>query len=143
MNITIKTTTITITTITITTTNIITCAECPFNLFDEEMGCKCCQFGSIEQRGFNPPCEPMKKENAHMKYWEVEFECDETYSMSGIYSFFVRLEKEPTMDDIKKAHGVYPHSNGLGDIVRIINITDELEHYEEIPDEWYKEWLAR
>lgn len=32
------------------------CKDCPYNLFDEEIGGKCCQFGSPQQRGFNPPC---------------------------------------------------------------------------------------
>lgn len=77
-----------------------------------------------------------------MKYWEIEFECDDSWSVSGIYSFFIRKETEPTIEDIKVTHCVYPNNNGLGNIVRIIDITDELEHYEEIPDEWYNEWLA-
>ena len=77
-----------------------------------------------------------------MKYWEVEFECDDTWSISGIYPFFMRQESEPTIEDIKRVHGVHPNYDGLGNIVRINDITDELNYYEEIPDEWYEEWLA-
>ena len=77
-----------------------------------------------------------------MKYWEIEFECDNSWSVSGIISFFMRQETEPTIEDIKSVHGVYPNNGGLGNIVRIIDITDELEYYEEIPDEWYNEWKA-
>ena len=77
-----------------------------------------------------------------MKYWEIEFECDDSWSVSGIYSFFIRKEVEPTIEDIKNVHGIYPNENGLGNIVRVIDITDELEHYEGIPDEWYDEWKA-
>lgn len=77
-----------------------------------------------------------------MKYWEIEFECDDSWSISGIYSFFMRQETEPTIEDIKRVQGVYPNHDGLGSIVRIIDITDDLEHYEAIPDEWYDEWCA-
>ena len=77
-----------------------------------------------------------------MKYWEVEFECDDSWSISGTYSFFMRQETEPTIEDIKRVHGTYSNENGLGSIVRIIDITDDLEHYEAIPDEWYDEWKA-
>ncbi len=77
-----------------------------------------------------------------MKYWEIEFECDDFWSVSGIYSFFMRQESEPTIKDIQDVHGVQPNNNGLGNIVRVIDITDELEDYEAIPDEWYVEWLA-
>lgn len=77
-----------------------------------------------------------------MKYWEVEFECDDSWSISGMYSFFMRKETEPTIEDINGYHGVSPNNDGLGNIVRIIDITDKLYLYEEIPDEWYDEWCA-
>lgn len=60
-----------------------------------------------------------------MKYWEIEFECDDSWSVSGIYSFFMKQETEPTIEDIKRVHGIYPNKDGLGNIVRIIDITDE------------------
>lgn len=34
------------------------CKDCPYNLFSKELGYKCCQFGSVEERGFHTPCEP-------------------------------------------------------------------------------------
>lgn len=71
-----------------------------------------------------------------MKYWEVEFECDDSWSISGIYSFFIKQENEPTVEDIKSAHGVYPNYDGLGNIARIIDITNELEYYEGLPEGW-------
>ena len=76
-----------------------------------------------------------------MKYWEVEFECDDSWSINGIYSFYMRKETEPTIEDIKRVYGVYPNYDGLGNIIRITDITDGLEHYEVIPDDWYNEWL--
>lgn len=33
------------------------CKDCPYNLFDEELGCECCQFGSEQDRGFKAPCD--------------------------------------------------------------------------------------
>lgn len=69
-----------------------------------------------------------------MRYWEIEFECDDSWSISGIYSFFMKQENEPTEEDIKRIHGVTPNENGLGKIVRIIDITDEAECYEELAD---------
>ena len=77
-----------------------------------------------------------------MKYWEIEFECDDSWSISGIYAFYMRQKTEPTVEDIKNTHGVYPNHDGLGNISRIIDITDELEYYESIPDEWYDDWLT-
>lgn len=71
-----------------------------------------------------------------MKYWEVEFECDDSWSISGIYSFFMKQEVKPTIKDIKRVHGIYPNENGLGNIVRIIDITDELDYIDGIPEEW-------
>jgi len=71
-----------------------------------------------------------------MKYWEIEFECDNSWSISGIYSFFMKQENEPTIEDIKGLHGVHPNEDGLGNIVRIIDITDELEYIDGIPEEW-------
>lgn len=32
------------------------CKKCPYNLFDEELGNECCQFGSEKDRGFSAPC---------------------------------------------------------------------------------------
>lgn len=32
------------------------CNKCEYNLFDEELGRKCCQFGSEQDRGFKAPC---------------------------------------------------------------------------------------
>lgn len=69
-----------------------------------------------------------------MRYWEIEFECDDSWSISGIYSFFMKQENEPTKEDIKRIHGITPNENGLGKIVRIIDITDEAECYEELAD---------
>lgn len=71
-----------------------------------------------------------------VKYWEVEFECDDSWSISGIYAFFVNKETEPTAEDVKQVHGVYPNNNGLGNIVRINDITDDIEHYEGLPVDW-------
>lgn len=71
-----------------------------------------------------------------MRYWEIEFECDDSWSISGIYSFFVGRETEPTAEDIKDVHGVYPNSNGLGNIVRVIDITNDLDNFEGLPEEW-------
>lgn len=61
-----------------------------------------------------------------MKQWEIEFECDNSWSISGIYSFFLEQENKPTIEDIKRVHGITPNSDGLGNIARIIDITNEL-----------------
>lgn len=71
-----------------------------------------------------------------MKYWEIEFECDDSWSISGIYSFFVKNETEPTIEDIKSIYGISPNNDGLGNIIRIIDITNELEYYDGLPEEW-------
>lgn len=71
-----------------------------------------------------------------MKYWEIEFECDDSWSISGIYSFFMKQEVKPTIEDMRRVHGIYPNNNGLGNIVRIIDITDELDYIDGIPEEW-------
>lgn len=71
-----------------------------------------------------------------MKYWEIEFECDDSWSISGIYSFFMKQEVMPTIEDIKNVHGISSNNDGLGNITRIIDITNELEHYEGLPEDW-------
>ena len=71
-----------------------------------------------------------------MKYWEIEFECDDSWSVSGIYSFYMKQETEPSIKDIKSVHGISPNNDGLGDIVRIIDITNELEYCDGLPEEW-------
>lgn len=71
-----------------------------------------------------------------MKYWEIEFECDDSWSISGIYPFYIKQETEPTIKDIKNVHGISPNNDGLGNIVRIIDITNELEYYEGLPEDW-------
>jgi hypothetical protein len=54
-----------------------------------------------------------------MKYWEIEFECDDSWSISGTYAFYLRQETVPTAEDIKNVHHVYPNYDGLGNISRI------------------------
>ena len=71
-----------------------------------------------------------------MRYWEIEFECDDSWSISGIYSFFVKQEVEPNEEDVKRVHGICSNKNGLGNIVGINDITDDLEHYEGLPEDW-------
>lgn len=71
-----------------------------------------------------------------MKYWEIEFECDDSWSISGAYSFFMKQKTEPTIEDIKRGCGIHPNKEGLGNILRIIDITDDLEHYDGLPEEW-------
>ena len=70
-------------------------------------------------------CAEWKDPNA--RYWEIEFECNNSWSTSGIYSFFMKQEKRPNEADIKRAHGASPNAGGLGNIVRIIDITDECD----------------
>lgn len=60
-----------------------------------------------------------------MKRWEIEFECDDSWSISGIYSLFMEQKTKPTIEDIKVMYGTYPNENGLGNIVRIIDVTNE------------------
>ncbi len=46
------------------------CKDCIYNLFDEELNRKCCQFGSVQDRGFNPPCENDLMEDLRMEQKE-------------------------------------------------------------------------
>lgn len=42
----------------------MSCANCPYNLFDEELGHECCQFGSPQERGFNAPCATVESSDS-------------------------------------------------------------------------------
>lgn len=64
------------------------------------------------------------------RYWEIEFECDDSWSISGIYSFFMKQSGKPTEEDIKNVCGASQFADGLGKIVRVIEISEE-EYYEE------------
>lgn len=63
-----------------------------------------------------------------VRTWEVEFECDDSWSITGIYSFIIELNKLPNESDIARICGVRPNEGGLGRIVRIIDVTDDLDH---------------
>jgi hypothetical protein len=76
-----------------------------------------------------------------MRYWEIEFECNDSWSISGIYSFFMRQENKPTLSDINDVIGVRPNDDGLGELVRITDMTYEFECGDRIPEEWFEEWL--
>ena len=62
-----------------------------------------------------------------MKLFEVECECDDTWSASGIYSFDVYANREINLEEAREiinANG----NNGLGDVIRIIDQTNETNY---------------
>lgn len=71
-----------------------------------------------------------------MKYWEIEFECDNSWSSSGAYSFFMKQENKPNEEDIERVLHIYPNKNGLGNIIEIYDITDDLDNYDGLPKDW-------
>lgn len=77
-----------------------------------------------------------------MKYWEIEFECDNSWSVSGRYSFFMRQLNKPTAEDFERVYGIRQNEGGFGNVIGVYDITNDLQYYESIPDEWYEEWLA-
>lgn len=59
-----------------------------------------------------------------MKYWEIEIECDDTWSINSIFSFFVEQENKPTIEDMKNIYDIHPNYDGLGNIVRITELSE-------------------
>ena len=65
----------------------------------------------------------MKKDymdDSNMKYWEVEFECDDSWSVSGLYPFYFKQKDSPTEEQLKE----YLNMHGIKKIVGIYDVTD-------------------
>lgn len=66
----------------------------------------------------------------NMMLFEVECECDGTWSESGRYSFDVYANREIDLDEAREIVHANPayaenNGNGLGDVISIVDVTND------------------
>lgn len=64
-----------------------------------------------------------------MKYWEVEFACDNTWSMSNVWSVYYAQSHKPTDIEINQILG----RPGIKRVIRVLEVTKE-EFYDNAID---------
>lgn len=62
-----------------------------------------------------------KKKKQYMKYYEAEFECDNSWSINNIWSVFYVQNHDPTKLQINEVL----NRKGINKIIRVIEVTED------------------